>query len=100
MEVVLKKSICDIDDELWDSIVPDNSITKTHAFLEGVEKSMSKMHKFWYYLFFEKNQLVGHACVFTHYVKMEDVVCNEKFEKLVRRTRKYKEKLFKIVSVH
>lgn len=96
MDVIIKKSIQEIEEDVWNSIIKENSITKSHAFLLSVERSMSMVNKFWYFLFYEDNQLVGHASLFTHFVKMEDVIGNKQFEMFVEKMRKSLKNLFRI----
>lgn len=96
MKVILKNSIKQIDEKVWDSIVNENSVTKSYAFLLSVEQSMSGMHNFWYFLFYENNQLIGDASAFTHFVKMEDVVGNKQFEIFVKKMRGYNKDSFRI----
>lgn len=73
MEVERYRSLSEIDKTLWNSIIGENSLTKSYEFLLSVEQSMNEENAYWYLLFFSGKELVAHACLFTHYVKVEDV---------------------------
>jgi predicted N-acyltransferase len=54
-------SISEIEESVWDSIVSPNEVFNTHRFIQVVEKSKVEDASFWYLLFFNGDELIGHS---------------------------------------
>lgn len=58
-------SIEEIEGNLWDSVVLEDQLVKTHRFLNAVERANLKHCRFRYLLFFEAGELVANASLFS-----------------------------------
>lgn len=65
MDLKIFHSIDDIDCALWDSVVPDDMIFKTHRFLRAVERSNINDCRFWYVIFSENDKIIANAALFS-----------------------------------
>lgn len=88
----LFRSLKEIKQDLWDSIIDMNNITKSYQFLLSVEQAMNRENQYWYVLFWEKNELIAHACIFTHYTKLEEVTNVFLSENVISRVRSFYKK--------
>ena len=54
-------SVSDIPSSVWDSIVAEEELFGRHSFLEIIEKSGVESASYQYLLFYDRDELVGHA---------------------------------------
>lgn len=72
IEVKIYDSIDEVDEQEWNSIVPENSILNSYGYLQAVEKSKVNNFYYKYLLFYRENKLIAHAStgVLTFYMDM------------------------------
>lgn len=87
MNLKIFRSIDEIDSKLWDSIVPDSAILKTHRFLRAVEHSNIKDCQFWYVIFYQKNKIVANAALFSMSIYL-DVIASYLIKNISNNVRK------------
>lgn len=63
IEVVRLGSIHEIDERVWDAIVPESAFFHTHSFIRSVEEARVHDGCFWYLLFYDGPRLVGSAAL-------------------------------------
>ncbi|MFH0976740.1 MAG: GNAT family N-acetyltransferase [Spirochaetota bacterium] len=87
MEVKVYKSITEIPEPDWDSIVGRNRIICTHRFLEAVEKSNINDCKYYYPVVYDNNKIIAHACAYS--ISMElDIFAEGITKKIINVIRK------------
>lgn len=87
MELKLFNSIDEIEENLWDSLLPPNEIIKTHRFLKAVERSNINNCNFSYVLFFSNGKAVANASIFCMDIYL-DVIAPVLIKNICRNIRK------------
>ncbi|MBI4650529.1 GNAT family N-acetyltransferase [Candidatus Desantisbacteria bacterium] len=64
MKVILHKSISEIDESKWNSIVAKNHLICTYKYLESVEKSEINDCRYYYPVVYEGNEIIAHTSVY------------------------------------
>lgn len=59
------RSLRQVDPDVWDALVAPDRIICTHAYLRAIEASSLNDCSYHYFLFYEDQRLVGHACLYT-----------------------------------
>ncbi|MFA5500380.1 MAG: GNAT family N-acetyltransferase [Candidatus Omnitrophota bacterium] len=65
MDVKLYKSISELDEEKWNSIVGRNRIICTYRYLKAVEGSGINDCRYYYPVVYDGERIVAHACVYS-----------------------------------
>jgi predicted N-acyltransferase len=81
------RSISEIEPEAWDSVNTDNDYLKSYSFLRIIEESDIESSKFWYFLFFNENQIVGATVLSAFNVALE-LFLDDTSKSLVYKIRK------------
>jgi predicted N-acyltransferase len=71
-------SILDIDERLWNSILKPADIYNTHQFVRTVEESKIENAQFFYFLFYDKDQLAGSAVVSAFNISLDLFIASNK----------------------
>lgn len=76
MDIKVFRSIKEIDSLLWDSIInnKNNPLLRNYNFLKAVEDSNLSDVKYWYVMFFENSNLIGHTSLFSMYSYMDESI--------------------------
>ena len=85
LEVI--KSISEIDENKWDSIVGKDRIICSYRYLRAVEESKINDCDYRYLLVYDGNELVAHACVYSMSFEL-DVLARGMIKKAISMTRK------------
>ena len=64
-DLKILKSINEIDQTIWDSIVARDNIISSYNFLKAIEESNINDCNFYYIVIYNKDIIIGHACIFT-----------------------------------
>jgi len=71
IEIKRYRSILEIDERLWDSLVPGDAFFHRHRFIRGVEEAGVEGSRFWYLLFYRDSKLEGSAVLTALSVALE-----------------------------
>lgn len=64
-DLKIYKSISEIDQVAWDSIIKKDNIISSYNFLKAVEASNINDCDFYYVVIYSKNTIIAHTCLFT-----------------------------------
>ena len=64
MNVVIHKSINEIDEKEWDSIVEKNRLICTHSYIKAIEQSNINDCRYFYPVFYDKGEIVAHTSIY------------------------------------
>lgn len=71
LRVVRFRSIHEVDEALWDSINAEQDLFHTHRFIRAVEDARVENSRFWYLLFYQREELVGTAALSAFVVSLD-----------------------------
>ena len=71
IRVVRLRSILEIDENVWDGIVPEEGFFHCHRFIRSIEEARVQEADFWYLLFYDDQRLVGSAALCAFRVSLD-----------------------------
>ena len=86
--VKCRRSITEIDEKLWDSLLSGSNVFHSHTFLKCIEDARVENSKFWYLLFFVGEKPVGSAVLSLFAVSL-DLLSGKLIAQLCKFIRKF-----------
>ncbi|MGH7599371.1 MAG: GNAT family N-acetyltransferase [bacterium] len=71
LRVVRLRSIHEVDETLWDFVNAGQDLFHTHRFIRSVEDARVENSRFWYLLFYQRDDLVGTAALSAFVVSLD-----------------------------
>lgn len=95
IEVKRFQCINDIEEAIWDSILPTDSFFHRHRFIRAIEEAKVENSEFWYILFQRESRLVGSA-VLTSFTIALDLFTPQITKSLIKSMRRFYPDFFKV----
>ena len=71
IRAVRLRSIFEVDEKIWDAIVPDSAFFHSHRFIRSIEEARVEDADSWYLLFYDGHRLVGSAALSAFRISMD-----------------------------
>lgn len=81
------RSIKDIPADVWNSIISEHDIFNTHQFIGVVEEARVENASFWYMLFYDQSELVGHAVLSSFSISLDLFISTNSLIRGIRKIR-------------
>jgi predicted N-acyltransferase len=95
VRVICLRSIHEVDESHWDSINSDQDLFHTHRFIRSIEDARVENCRFWYLLFYHKDQLIATAVLSSFTISL-DLFVGSALKRVIGGIRRWFQRFLKI----